>query len=99
MTEKSIDNGREARSCHWSGTKSPGISPMLVAQCSKCKNLIEVEPEQQTVRCGRCRLVQKVGRIGEICPSTDPVDMRETLRAILEGQKRRMPRTERTPSC
>jgi hypothetical protein len=61
---------------------------MLVTQCSKCKDLIEVEQGQQTVRCGRCRLVQKVQGIGEICPSTDPADMVETLSAILKDQKR-----------
>jgi primosomal protein N' len=70
---------------------------MLVAQCRNCKSLIEVTQKQQTVRCGRCRLVQDVKGIGEICPSTDPVDMAETLSAILKDQKRRMPRTSVTP--
>jgi LSD1 subclass zinc finger protein len=70
---------------------------MLVAQCSKCKNLMEVEQGQQTVRCLCCRLVQKIERTGEICAGTDPADMVETLSAILKDQRRRMSRTHNTP--
>jgi DNA-directed RNA polymerase subunit M/transcription elongation factor TFIIS len=61
---------------------------MLVAQCRKCRSLIEVTQEQEIARCSRCRSVQSVERIGEICTDEEQGDMLETLRAIIKEQER-----------
>jgi DNA-directed RNA polymerase subunit RPC12/RpoP len=70
---------------------------MLVAQCRKCKSLIEVEQRQQTVRCLSCGSVLPVGRVGQISLDDEQVDVLVTLHAIIENQKRVRRRLERTP--
>jgi hypothetical protein len=62
---------------------------MLVAQCRKCKSLIEVTQDQQIARCSRCRSVQKVERIGEVCLDSEQGDLLGTVHAIMNNQENR----------